>query len=382
MPSLLFFTPQTVQGVAFRIPNQDAEAIGRGNAFAATADNPAALYYNPGGITQLRGFQVQAGLYSTVVTSHYESPNGRKDSTQFEIQAVPQMYYVWHPEEKPYAFGLGIYVPYGLGLQWNDSVPFRDVGLEGRLQYTTIQPTLAWEFGKGLSIAIGPTLNHAQTTLRRGIAAPGDQFEFKGHDIAFGFKAGVLWQICDQWSLGASYHSETTMDLHGHSIARPYANAESTTAEVPFPQFVIAGVSYRPTPNWNLEFNIDWTDWDRVNTLTFERPSGNIPVGFNWNSSFFYEFGVTRKLNHGFFASVGYFFSENSTSDRDFTPVVPDTDLHIGSVGFGRKKEKWSYALAYQIISGPPREINNGTSAQGKFNFFNHALVASIGYKF
>src|SRR5215475_13415471 len=53
--------PSRVLGVGSRIPNQDAEAIGRGNAFAATADNPSALYYNPAGITQLEGNNVQLG---------------------------------------------------------------------------------------------------------------------------------------------------------------------------------------------------------------------------------------------------------------------------------------------------------------------------------
>ena len=36
--------PSAVHGLGVRIPNQDAEAIGRGNAVAATADNPSAIY--------------------------------------------------------------------------------------------------------------------------------------------------------------------------------------------------------------------------------------------------------------------------------------------------------------------------------------------------
>ena len=43
--------------IGFLLPNQDATAIGRGNAFAATADNPSAIYYNPAGISQLPGNQ-------------------------------------------------------------------------------------------------------------------------------------------------------------------------------------------------------------------------------------------------------------------------------------------------------------------------------------
>jgi hypothetical protein len=39
----------------FGLPDQDAFAMGRGEAFVATADNPSAIYYNPAGITQLKG---------------------------------------------------------------------------------------------------------------------------------------------------------------------------------------------------------------------------------------------------------------------------------------------------------------------------------------
>src|SRR5882762_7574294 len=53
--------PQCGFGVGIRIVNQDAEAMARGNAFAATANNPSALYYNPAGISQLHGTQVQIG---------------------------------------------------------------------------------------------------------------------------------------------------------------------------------------------------------------------------------------------------------------------------------------------------------------------------------
>jgi long-chain fatty acid transport protein len=40
----------------FRLPDQDAFATARGEAFAATADNASAIYYNPAGITQLEGW--------------------------------------------------------------------------------------------------------------------------------------------------------------------------------------------------------------------------------------------------------------------------------------------------------------------------------------
>lgn len=44
-----------------RVYGQGAAASGMGNAFAAQADNPSALHYNPAGMTQLGGVQMMAG---------------------------------------------------------------------------------------------------------------------------------------------------------------------------------------------------------------------------------------------------------------------------------------------------------------------------------
>src|ERR1051326_5163843 len=74
--------------VGFRLPNQDPEGISRGNAFAATADNPSAIYYNPAGIAQLEGTQARAGLYFISADTSFSGPSGKAE-TDTMLQAVP-----------------------------------------------------------------------------------------------------------------------------------------------------------------------------------------------------------------------------------------------------------------------------------------------------
>src|SRR6185295_9781778 len=75
--------PEQAAGIGSRIPNQDAAAIARGTAFAATADNPSALYYNPAGITQLEGHHLQLGVLTYLgIYTDYESPAGAKTENQ------------------------------------------------------------------------------------------------------------------------------------------------------------------------------------------------------------------------------------------------------------------------------------------------------------
>src|SRR6266702_8312161 len=84
--------PNHVFGVGSRIPNQDPEAIARGNAFVATADNPSAMYYNPAGISQLEGQNIQAGsLFYLNIYTDYESPSGARTKNVTKIIPVPQL---------------------------------------------------------------------------------------------------------------------------------------------------------------------------------------------------------------------------------------------------------------------------------------------------
>ena len=150
-----------------------------------------------------------------------------------------------------------------------------------------------------------------------------------------------------------------------------------------FPQFVVGGLSYRPTPDWNIEVAVDWTDWETLDTLTFKSTAfGDSPLPLNWNSSFMCHLGVTRQLKNDYWVSAGYFWSENSTPEDDFTPQVPDTDLHVISVGVGHHGERWGWAVAAQVIMGPERDISNGNAADGTYQFFNQAINFAINYKF
>lgn len=369
-------------GVAFRLPNQDPEGIARGNAFAATADNPSAIYYNPAGITQIEGQQFQVGLYYVSASTRYtSSTTGATAKTDSSFQPVPQMYYVRSFEDKPLSFGLGVYAPYGLSLDYGENNPFSFIAEYGKLVYVTVNPVIAWQATPTLSLAIGPTINYSQATLANAA------FRFKGDSMGVGFNAGIRWQPHEQWAFGVNYRSATKLEYGGNAEVFDVFRTEST-ADIQFPQYVVVGVSYRPTENWNIEFNLDWTDWDNVNQAIFRDTAiGDVPFVFNYRSSFMYEFGVTRKLKGGWFVSAGYFYSENSSPDATYNPIVPDADLHLGSAGVGHRGSRWDWVVAYHFGYGPGRTVTGspvvaGQSADGRYRTFNNAVNVSLTYKF
>jgi long-chain fatty acid transport protein len=381
--------PTGASALGMRLFDHDAFATARGDAFVATADNPSAIYYNPAGISQLRGHNVRGTVYTVDVESRFEpAGNGMTLDTGNEFTPLPGVFYAWHPKDEkfPFTFGAGYYLPYGLSMKWPDNSQFRTVTTSGSFEYHTLSGVASWQVLPSLSIAAGPTLNYAFADLRRGVFSKGDEFKFEGDDTDIGAVAGILWQPTPRHSFGVSYRSPTKMHLKGHSQVSPgLVPRQDASTELPLPQVVIAGYSFRPTTNWNIEVDIDWTDWDTINTPVLKQPSGDVALPLQWESSWAIEAGVTRYFDNGLHLSAGYVFIENSTPTKTYDPLIPDQDLHVFSAGMGGEIHRFNWDLTYQFSYGPGRNVSGsvyGPSVAGDYTFVAHGISVSVGYRF
>jgi long-chain fatty acid transport protein len=410
MPKLLsglLLAGSTFNGIAggFRSPDADAFATGRGEAFVATADNPSAIYYNPAGITQLKGINLRAGLYGIYLDPEFQPlpPNDTTFANNDTLHALPQLYFTYNQEDSPVTFGAGVFSPYGLGLRWPQDTGFRTVAVESSLAYITLNPVIAIKALPNLSVGAGVTFNFAQADFQQGYVWPTealDNFRFKGSGWDVGYNLGMLWQPYEQLSLGVSFRSQTTVNLEGFTqvyntttfppagpagMAFPMQQM-AASADFYFPLIAIFGVSYRPTPKWNFEFDADYADWSVVQTVNIKQVGGAaIPFVLNWQPSWYYEFGATRYLDNGWHISAGYIFNQNSVPDAHYTPFVADQDKHFFSAGVGRTGKRWDFDIAYQFGYGPTRTVTGsapsaiGQTADGRYTFYSHAVSASVG---
>jgi len=378
--------PTTGFALGVRLFNHDAFATARGDAFVATADNPSAVYYNPAGITQLEGHNARAGVNLVKVKSEFAGDAGINADASSDSIPTPGFFYTYGNSNCPISLGFGYYMPFGLSLKWPESGPFRTVTTEGSLGYHTFNGVIAWKITKTLSVAAGPTLNYATADLRHGLFVPGDQSRFTGDAWGLGMNAGLLWQPLTRHSFGLSYRSPTTMDVEGESRVKPYpVPTQEASVELPFPQVITAGYSFRPTPMWNLEVDLDWTDWNRVNTPVLKQATGDQLIPLRWESSFAVEAGVTRYFDNGLHVSAGYVFVQNSVPESSFTPLVPDQDLRVFSLGVGGQNKRITWDATYQFTHGGGRDVSNsiyGPSVAGNYTFIAHAFSISLGYRF
>lgn len=365
-----------------RLPNQNAEATARGNAFVATADNPSAIYYNPAGLTQLPGLQVQAESYVIAARYDYLPPGGGRVKAGRDIAVIPQLYASYTPDGSSLSYGLGVYSPFGQATDWAANSGLGSIATHNEITFITIAPTVAWKISDRLSIGAGLQINQVDADLQNGL------LRYEGDDTSFGYNLGILWRLNEHHVFGLNYQSRSTSHFKGSVTLVPLGMTQDASLDLPFPDVITLGYSWRPTADWNLEIAIDRTNWDLVNTPTVTSSFGDIPIPFAWKPSYYYLFGVTRHLPDGWRVSAGYCYSENSVPDATFNPAVPDMSRHLGSIGVGRTFGSLSCYLTYQHGFKASRTIQNvppniaGESPDGRYENTLDAIGLSCRYAF
>ena len=135
-----------------RIQGQGSAASAMSNAFAAQADDPSALHYNPAGMTQLRGIQFMAGALASGGSTNFTSLTGvsaRGDRNGSAAWPPPGHMYITAKLKSlgvtalgDLSVGIGLTVPFGSLTRWPNEGPFRSATTFSTLPLLDIKPTL------------------------------------------------------------------------------------------------------------------------------------------------------------------------------------------------------------------------------------------------
>jgi len=355
-------------------------------------------------------------LNSVYYQPTYQPPGGKANSGRTYYSSdnfafLPQFFYTYTAQGAPLSCGLGIYAPYGGKMSWPEDTGFRSVAISGSLKYITINPVVAMKLMPGLSVGGGVMINYADLSMDQGLRPEGTRgtnfFKFSGDGWSVGYNAGVLWQPYEKISFGTTFRSSARMNFQGNTdfqlepgVYNSPAHRDAS-ANFNFPLTTVFGVSYRPTPKWNLEFDANYTGWDSFGKVNIEQSSPpvtspftqNIPVHLGWQASWMYEFGVTRYFDNGWHVSGGYVFNANSVPDTYYTPLAADMNRNFFSLGTGHRGKRFDFDIAYQVGFAFTRDVSgskpsstpagfSGETADGRYGFSSQAIIVSVGMHF
>lgn len=374
----------------FRVSNQNAHATARGNAQVASASGPSAVYSNPAALALTEGSEsvseLEVGVYAIDFGVDVDHSSGLNYQNTDRWQYAPQFFY--SHSESSWGWGLGVYVPFGLGNEWGTDTAFSTITTKAEITYITASPVFAYRLSETLSVGGGLTINSMDADLQQSLGlVPGDSFRFEGDSTEIGYVASFEWSPSEKHSVGGFYRNPVTHNLQGHSDVSFVPGRVESEATLDIPSYAVIGYSYRPSENWNFEADIEWGRWSLLDQVVIENTElGDLPFSFNWTNGLIYQFGVTRQFEK-YALSFGYDYNESVQPDGNFTPAIPDADRHWFNVGVRSQVGKLTWSVAYQY-GHSNREVTNsqpsvaGEQADGTYHTRSHALQTSIGYRF
>ena len=372
--------------LGFRNPDQDARATGQGEAFVAQADDASAIYYNPAGLTQQTGTQLTSGGYLDFSGSQFRgAANVNNTSTSF----LPHFYFAtdFGRTNSPWRVGLGFNVPFGSQSDLGANGYFKNLVTKSSLAVYNIAPSVAYRFNEHFSLGVDLNVYHGDTLFEQEVAAYGNAvYHFQGDGNAVGATVGALYKFNEQHTIGAVYRSPFTINFTDYAVLQGLLPSSPAHASINFPQSVALGYAYRPIPKLKLEVDVEWTNWDPLNTVqvSASNPALNASSPYNWKDSFFYEFGAQYELNDRWTVRAGYIFSENTVPDSTYSPTLPDANRHVLSAGLGYNIKWLQIDVAYQYSFTESRTVTGspGGLSDGNWTTDGHALMLTSTLKF
>ncbi|WP_455221135.1 OmpP1/FadL family transporter [Kaarinaea lacus] len=357
----------------FRLPESSIAGMSLSNAVVANTDVKGAMIYNPAIMSiQDERRTVTLGLMNINFDLHVDPELGNAtDSLGDNSISIPDFYYMSKVSKK-WAWGLGLYAPFGLETNWPAGTfgLFNALGAgalepeQSKIEVVNLTPNVSYLINENNSISVG--INYYDV---RKLIFNTQAIQINGSSNEFGYTLAYLYKR-DAWSLGATYRSDVKVNADG-SISVGGISADAS-AEINFPAMLQIGIRNQINSKFALEFDIErtyWSSFDEIQ-INHQHPGQNFPPNDpryipnpitsinNWKDSNAYRLAASYQLTKAWQLRFGYTLDETPQSDDYFTARIPDSDRQLFGFGVSYKPNSWEIEAGITYIKFDDRTVN------------------------
>ncbi|NME67690.1 OmpP1/FadL family transporter [Flammeovirga aprica] len=354
----------------FQVLLQGTKQTGRGNVGVGYGPDASSLFFNPGALSFLESSAIQVGFSPVFSNISYRGIESAEKNSSTSPMGTPfHAYGVYRPSaESPWAFGLGVYTPFGSTVTYDPDWVGKFALQEIALQSIFIQPTASYRIGDKVSVGAGVSIVTGSVQFKKVLSAPAGDITFEMDSQAetkVGFNVGVFAELSEKFSLGASYRAgvdmevkngEATFDMPSNAVREilfPEAkwggnytdNGYKTdfNAKLPLPSNIGIGVGYNATEKLSFALDFNYVTWSVYEELKIEFPQGDylnddgqaeIKYARKWQDSYIINFGVEHRTTEALTIRAGAYYDTTPVQDGYLTPESPDANalgLTIGA---------------------------------------------------
>lgn len=391
-------------GLASGFALNEQSISGMGLSFAgrsSAADDASTVFGNPAGMARLKRDEVSLGVAAihakTDISNARGSATGTNDGDMVPDTGVPMGYYV-KPLDDKVAFGIGIYVPFGLATDYESSFQGRYEAKKSFVQVVTVQPTLSYRFNEHFSVGFGPTFNRIDGELTSALDNPlpgvaDGKVKIKGDDVAVGFNVGALYEFSPQTRVGVTYRSRVKYELEGNTqvnaggVLAGLAGKYDASLDITTPESVDMSFTHEIDDRWTVYAGSTWTRWSRLKEIRVENENAPGPLSAiteeqNWHDTWAHAVGLSYKVNPQWVLRTGLAFDQSPTNNTNRSPRIPSGDRTIFSLGAGwSPTDDMTIDVAYSYLKEEKVNVNQDTYS-ARYDNSAHGLGASLTYRF
>ncbi len=423
--------PASAQG--FGVYEQGACMMGRAGAGVADpCQDGSGVFFNPASLSFSK-MTVTAGGALIHPTGQFTDTsggalNGTVSTLNKKWYPVPNIY-ASMPFGKHFAFGVGVFAPYGLETDWPTTSQGRYLGYKSLVQGVYVQPTLAIKFNDRVSVGVGVDITYLKVELRQrvdlsvqpitgtpytfgqvGVPAGTDfaDVQLSGHAWNPGFHVGVQAKVTDKVSFGARFLSGQTVNVTNGSIrtaqiltglflpkslggfpidaavAPQFATGgklsnQSATTSIPLPAQFVAGLAFQVTPAVKLFTDAQFTNWDAFSVLPINGQYLQESIVESYGNVGGLRVGTEINAWPKAVIRAGINVHGAAAPNQTVTPNLPEGNRYEFNVGFGYELTKrFRVDAAYMYLDQPDR-AGRTTSGRnnGVYSFKANLLSAS-----
>ena len=366
----------------YQVNSLSAKQLGMGHVGTALKLNCESLFFNPAAITfQKTKFDFSIGMAGISPSSTYATLNDYSGATPSiskskKGMSTPMYAYFTYKATEDLAIGVALNTPFGSSLDWGHNWAGAHLVQDINLQSFSLQPTISYKFWDKVSVGVGLSISWGNFDLSRSmlpvgentnkllaamlqknpgaasvITAAGDNALVSARldgdaKIAYGFNIGVMYDICEEWTVGMSYRSKTEMTVNEGAAKLNYLNDNvkgvltaipdlipelekgTFTASLPAPSTLSFGASFRPTQKWELAVDLQWVGWSAYENLNVKFNESELKLADinsvkNYDNTFMFRVGGQYHVNEFLTARMGMYVDESPVRSDFMNPETP-----------------------------------------------------------
>lgn len=378
------------EDLAFHEPS--ARAASLGGAFTARSDDATGLFYNPAGLAFLTSFRLKTNIMFGTRGLTAAWPDGSRTYRSQPSEFLGDFALSWQPVKRV-TVAAGLFTPFNYEAYWTPGWSGETVVTRNRMRTLFFRSAVAVEVVKDFAASVG--VDVVSSTLRYRHIIPFNLETYpqaqdvdvesshvlRGHGL--GFTAGLLWKVLPALQIGARFRQsigvdykgtnvfERVLDAQGGTVPDPYLTSrrvsslidlyyadQDVTGRLTLPREIAVGVAATPIPPLSLYIDVQWNRWSEFGDWVFTSTATGQALNPRFTPDYqeFYglalDYGVqgvdlalrdTRDVKAGLeyrparyiAVRAGYASLQGAVDEAGRTPVYPDLDRDVYSLGFG-----------------------------------------------